>query len=272
MSLIFFAACTGAIITSIVLFRQDPRRFHLRKDSYRMTFRYLPGIIGSVSSIWYRSISSTYGRITPYVTMAAASTAHKGKRQESYHDTLQQEGTLNVFNPNLSDLRRMAKNKHLLTLALVTISALIQPFFVPLKNSFLHIAPDDTGWQIQVSFNVGYALVVSYLLFIFCTIMILVRMWSQTTGLKWDVVSIADQLALVQGSNILKAFHGLDFANKWQMDSVMKLRANRYGVLRLGYWRAKNDTSLIWHGIRFTSLSNGKYDRLDACVHRWTNT
>jgi hypothetical protein len=158
--------------------------------------------------------------------MAAASTAHKGKRQESYHDTLQQEGTLNVFNPNLSDLRRMAKNKHLLTLALVTISALIQPFFVPLKNSFLHIAPDDTGWQIQVSFNVGYALVVSYLLFIFCTIMILVRMWSQTTGLKWDVVSIADQLALVQGSNILKAFHGLDFANKWQMDSVMKLRAS----------------------------------------------
>lgn len=237
-----------------------------------MTFRYLPGIVGSVSSIWYRSISSTYGRITPYITMAAASTAHKGKRQESYHDTLQREGTLNVFIPNFSDLGRMAKNKHFLTLAVVTISTLIQPFFVPLKNSFLHIAPDDTGWQIQVSLSVGYALVVSYLFFISCTIMILVRMWSQTTGLKWDVVSIADQLALVQGSNLLKAFHGLEFANNQQMGSVMKLRASQYGVLRLGYWRAKNDTSLIRHGIRFMSLSNGMYSRLDTCVHRWTNT
>jgi hypothetical protein len=148
------------------------------------------------------------------------------KRQESYYDTLQREGTLNVFNPNFSDLGRMARNKHLLTLALVAISTLIQPFFVPLKNSFLHIAPDDTGWQIQVSLNVWYASVVSYLLFIFCAIMILVRMWSQTTGLKWDVVSIADQLALVQGSNLLKALHGLDFANKQQMGSVMKLRAS----------------------------------------------
>jgi hypothetical protein len=70
-----------------------------------------------------------------------------------------------------------------------------QVFFVPLKSSFLLFRADNTGWTVVVSVAVGYVLVIYYFVFAGATAMILVRMWSRTTGLKWEVVSIASHLA-----------------------------------------------------------------------------
>lgn len=79
----------------------------------------------------------------------------------------------------------------------------------------------------------------------------LLGLWNRDTGVKWDPVSVANQLALVQGSNILGGFHGLDFAGPELSVIVLQNRSSAFGVVRLGYWRHRSTRS-IWHGLACT--------------------
>jgi hypothetical protein len=61
-------------------------------------------------------------------------------------------------------------------------------------------------------------------------ICILAQLWDYNTGVKWDLVSIADQLVLMQGSNVLAMYKGLKFATQNQCAAELKKRGLQYGT------------------------------------------
>jgi hypothetical protein len=258
LSILFFASCMAGVITTIYLYTCHPDSFHVRNKSYHLGFHFLPGAVGSIALTWFRTITISYGRLTPYVSMASTPAQLDKSGSDSWHRTLQSEGTLFFFTPSLRDMYRLWKHNHLLTLLMILVVNYAQVYFVPLKSGFLLFRSDNTGWTVVVSVAVGYVLVIFYFVFAGATAMILVRMWSRTTGLKWEVVSIASHLALIQGSNILEAFQGLDFANRTEMNRALKYRGAQFSGLRLGYWQSKNDRTCVWHGIRFLTSPGGE--------------
>jgi hypothetical protein len=78
------------------------------------------------------------------------------------------------------------------------------------------------------------------------------------TGLKWDAACIADQIALIKGSNILDRFHGLEFATKTEMRDVLSEQATFQGFPRLGYWRHVEHQNTFWHGIAMVPFPKGQ--------------
>lgn len=92
---------------------------------------------------------------------------------------------------------------------------------MPLK-SVLFISQGDPGrgWEAQVSSPVAHVLISIYVYLICLTLALLKALWGYWTGLKWNPVSIADQLVLLHGSDILDDFNGLDIVDWKTMDSL----------------------------------------------------
>jgi hypothetical protein len=182
--------------------------------------------------------------MTPYISMAAPVTP--GEDGHRNYRTLQNTYGNTVFDP--LNIAPVAQNRHWLLFTSIVVQLLMMAFIVPLKASFLQIVADDEGWTIIVHREIGYALISIYVTLICATVLMLLRLWNRDTGVKWDPVSVADQLALAQGSNILGIFHGLDFASTRQSVAVLNERSSAFGSVRLGYWRHRSTRS-IWHGL-----------------------
>lgn len=74
--------------------------------------------------------------------------------------------------------------------------------------------------------------------------------------MKWDPVSIVDQLALVQGSNVNTIYQGLEIAKPNRFRKLQEQRISQRGHLRLGYWR-RGGSSQLWHGIAIEPTVTG---------------
>ena len=83
---------------------------------------------------------------------------------------------------------------------------------IPLKSAlFISTGgPNQGRWEIQISPPVAIALLPLYALLACSTFALIINLWGRRTGLRWDLVSIADKLALFHGSDILDDFDGLD--------------------------------------------------------------
>ena len=121
----------------------------------------------------------------------------------------------------------------------------------------MQVSPSENGWKAVISDKIGYTLISIYGLLALLTAVILARLWGRDTGLKWDPVSIADQLALVQGSNIWSIFSGLELSSQKDFLASLKERATNFGTIRLGYWKHCQEAS-IWRGIAFLPVTDGK--------------
>jgi hypothetical protein len=91
-------------------------------------------------------------------------------------------------------------------LGVMLLQFMLMLFLVPLKNVFVRLLPDKSGWTVSVSHIAASFLIPIYSLLIVCTASLLWRLQNLHTGLRWDAASIADQIALIQGSNILKSY------------------------------------------------------------------
>jgi hypothetical protein len=157
------------------------------------------------------------------------------------------------------DIFSLVANGDRLLCIIIIVRTLALYFLVPLKSSFLQILVDnnpDSGWRVTVYPEIGHALVAIYSVLIFLTILMLARLWNYDTGLKWDPVSIADQVALVQRSNLLDMYDGLEFATQYKCAEELRERGPRFGTLRLGYWRHRTNGS-IWHGLACVPTATG---------------
>ena len=228
----------------IFLGHKNQDGFHVQTSRNHLAFRYVPAAIGTLTTIWWRTVISTLGRMTPYISMAAQASVYE-RSSHRVHRTLNNTYADDIFTWNFWS---MAANGHWLLFISVLAQRLMMIFIVPLKASFISIVADQNGWTIIVLPKVGYALISIYATLICVATGMLIRLWDRDTGVKWDPVSLADQLTLVQGSNLLGMYQGLEFANQKQCADALKERSPQYGSLRLGYWKHRTDGT-IWHGL-----------------------
>jgi hypothetical protein len=89
------------------------------------------------------------------------------------------------------------------------------------------------------------------------TFSILVRTWSDYTGLKWDPSPLAAQIALIQGSNVPAAFLNFEFQSRKDLREKLKELGETHGIIRLGYWQATDNVSEVYYGIIFMKTKDG---------------
>lgn len=250
VSILFFAGCFSALAVLLKLSLNKESPFRPRNTYYYFAARYVPTIIGTVTAILWRSILSTLARMTPYISMA---TDRKGVTGTPALRSIQSQ-----YFPFIH-VTQLVKNGHLLLLA-GYITNWFVVFLTPFKSTY--ITGDlslsqilDSGTNVlndtptvTVSEVVSYVLLLIYGVLIFMTLTITIRLWSRKTGLKWDPVSLADQMQLCYGSNLLRAFKDSE-----QKD-YKEFREHFNGLqLRLGYW--KNSDGDIRHGIDVVDTS-----------------
>lgn len=263
-SLLFMLGCDGAVIGLVVLSKSSPGLFRISNDLHYNLYRYIPGVIGTLTTLLWRSIAQTYNRIVPYITMASMASKSNDYNHKAFRSAYAL-GHLSGFMPRPVDHVALFKERHFLTIIINTTSLLVIPFLTPLKNSFIAIQVESSGWFINVSASVGYSLISLYFLLSLATTCILIRTYSITTGLKWDPASFASQIALVNKSNIFEAFHGLEFADYMELKQILRKWNNKYGVLRLGYWASRGNEKNIVHGIRFLKEDTGNKSEFCPC-------
>jgi len=252
----FLFTCLGSISAVVFLNNRSHATLHVRAQKGFLALRYLPGIIGTITTMWWRSIAGALFHMMPYISMAGAkapsSISHVQRERNiltSYSDFF--------FSTRVSTIRLLVKEKNWPMLCIIFLQVVLSLFLVPLKNVFVQLLPDDNGWIVSVSRIAASFLIAMYSLLIACTVYLLWWLQGRSTGLKWDAACIADQIALIQGSNILESFRGLEFASRTEATAVITNIGNSRGILRLGYWRHLKRQNDFWHGIAFLPFETG---------------
>jgi hypothetical protein len=241
------------IITLMSLAHHNIDYFRIHTLRSHLAFRYVPVAVGTLTVMWWRAIMTALARMTQYISMATPD-KHENKGYR-IHRTLLNEYATTAFNP--ANVVGVARNGDWLLFICLVLQVMMMILLVPLKASFVLITADDDGWIVAVLPKVGYALISIYAFLIIATAYILVRLWDRETGVKWDPVSIADQIALVQGSNIFPMLEGLEFATPKDCSNILAARSSRFGALRLGYWRHRCNGT-IWYGLACIPLPSSK--------------
>lgn len=120
------------------------------------------------------------------------------------------------------------------------------------KSSLLGTSKSDHGWEVFVRFSMGWTLILIYAAMIPLYLWAIWHLWSVETGLKWDVVSIVDVLALFHGSNVLQDFEALELR---PLKSAFRILSKK--SYRMGYWE-KGSRKEIWYGIGRTNRGSSK--------------
>jgi hypothetical protein len=192
--------------------------------------------------------------MTPYISMASPLDTPQDEKHRRLARTLEATYT------DTSALFTPARNRHWLYFLGYLSNFILTITMVPLKASLIQLSPDSTGWVIVILPGVAYTLMAMYGWLVFCSLAILIRLYNRETGLKWDPVSLADQMALVQSSNCLAMYQGLEYLQRMECTKALRERSPGYGALRLGYWQHRR-TKAIWHGIASID-SPGKFPQL----------
>lgn len=243
----------GTIIALVRIQFSQPGVLHVRETRNYYAIRYGPGAVGTITTIWWRSIVQSYNRLFPYFVMANHPIQKKVEVVASHR--------LNNIDANtigIGDMMQLAKGNHWTAFS-VSICGFGVPFIlVAMKSALLQITEDQAGWGITVDPSIGYAVIAMYSVLSLTSLAVLIQLWDRKTGLKWNPCSIASQLALFHNSNIFPAFEGMEFCNKRMAAERTKSWLERYGCLRIGYWKCTKEVSdeTLFHGIRF--MRSGK--------------
>jgi hypothetical protein len=230
ISLAMFLSGLAANVWLLYLHRRDGIIYQGPTLSH-FAYRYLPAIGGAITKQVWSAIFSNLRRISPYMALSAK--RNRSPDRPNWKTTLGAQ----YFPLYLG----FGHDPLLITMRITT--GLIF-YLIPAKSSLLISTPLQDGWTIRVSPVAAYVLIVTFSLLFASTLMLIIQFWRRHdhTGLKWDPVSLADQLAMLYKSNMLEDFSGLGMATRKVVDSAM-----REHTYRLGYWK-KGDK--IWYGIR----------------------
>lgn len=244
--------CIGVVgMVSMLLFYENKSRvFHVRATASRFTIRFLPSIIGALTNIIYTAIVKTYARTLPYMEMADTTITESDEVNSATTMTA-------AYFPSIH-LTHAYQNRHWLLFAMILCSSVGLPLLMPFKSSLLIKTPSNngTGWDITIWPLAAKFIIMFYSLLAVTTLALLGVMWKRRTGLKWDVVSIADYCVLFNKSNVLDDYAMIDIripVHKWRHTMSHSIVSDR--LYRLGYWRIER-TNEIWHGVRRAELSS----------------
>jgi hypothetical protein len=212
----------------------------------RYIVRYAPSIVGTVSQLASRSVFFAYSRIDPYLSMADSK--RHGIRPGRPGDRT--VGTPYIP-PAAYFLHPLTVGRYLRFAAIM--SQLVTSFLTAFKAGFLSSTALSNGTSIvTVHPIIGVILIGIYIINMGVMIWILVSLNLSITGLKWDLVTIADQLALFHTTNVLEDFEPLELKPN---GLAYKLLQN--GNYRIGYWIKGEDETNVVYGIGRKTLGKG---------------
>ena len=198
-------------------------------------FEFLPQILASFIIVWLLIIQTSVQRILPFCLLAS--------EQPNQHDRALKSAKMfptNYLIPNLSFLQL---GEPLLGAAFILFWLCL--FTIPLQSSLfqtrLYTISGQSIWIWTIVQPVAWILIFLYFFLIVGLILVRLSFSRRTTGLKWDPVSLADIIALVQGSNHPSTLEG---PNNGSFDR-QQLRSSR-----LGYWTASTRPNEVFYGIR----------------------
>ncbi|KAF4468031.1 phosphoribosylaminoimidazole-succinocarboxamide synthase [Fusarium albosuccineum] len=202
----------------------------------------LPTVIGTATAVLVDEMGQSLSRIRPFMLCAQEGgfTADK---------------TILMSYFPMPDFTTLWKSRNWLLLVSKALS-FINYFTIGLKTSFL-LTPDYQNAELvpwAVLSLVGlYAVVSLYLIAVFFSL------HGKVTGLRWDPVSMADQLVLFRRSDFLDMFEGTSLANRAAIE-------NHLGDLRLriGYWEMGSG---YWHGFGLVGPSQTQHRARQGAAH-----
>lgn len=199
--------------------------------------QFLPQILAAIIVLWTFVVQAAVYRIMPFAIMAS----------ERKLDRVLQKLPMLSLNFLLPDLSHFRYGEPLVGFSLFTIW-LANLFAIPLLSCLFQVkwyAFNDYGqgrfrWtSVQA---IGWTVVSLYGLLTIGLAVLLVRFVRAWSGLMWDPISIADLIPIIQRSNSLQDFDGLETAT--DVGTSFEPRA-----LRLGYWRLSGKKDTIFYGI-----------------------
>lgn len=116
-------------------------------------------------------------------------------------------------------------------------------FTIPLLSCVfqtrLYIYTSEGVWMWTVVQPVAWTLIVLYSILVVALLLLVLRLRSRSTGLKWDPVSLADIFVLLRRSNIASHFHG----------SEVRAIPARSRPVSLGYWQSSDQPDDVFYAI-----------------------
>lgn len=222
------------------------RYFHIHATASRFTIRYLPSLIGTLSQLIFQSVLLNFARLLPYIVMAVP------VKPEDKCATARQTllapyfPVFGLFGPY-----HAIQNRHFGLAIMGIVANFVNPFLTPAKSALIHkrvSGQDPHLWTISISDASAKYLLLNYSINFLIVLGLLVYLWDRRTGLKWDPVSLADHSMLLQRSDVLDDFSGLEYWS-WKGEKTHRLYGLETERYRLGYWRDQR-TNKYWHGIR----------------------
>ena len=231
--LVFNICCLAGI--AVTMYKAGSKgQYYSNYSNIDLIIRYGPGLIATCTTLIYRSITTTLARILPYILLA-------DKIPKDGHE----EGSITLGMPYMPVTALpfvIGRSRQILRLS-TRLGMIVGGQITAYKSSFLSVTQVESGWVISVHRSIGWTLVAIYIVIILLELNITIKLWSCTTGLRWDPVSIADQMALFNQSNVLEDFDAVERdVDKLAYDILL---GKKY---RLGYWE-KGIDGKIWYGI-----------------------
>ncbi|KAF5229852.1 hypothetical protein FAUST_10151 [Fusarium austroamericanum] len=225
----WFIVCFLGVISLAVFSQLQLPWLHLESHYGYNLWLHSPAIVGFIITVLWRGTLQSYNRIIPYVRMANL--------------PISQDSSGNLSHSGPSFLNAPLTG---IPGTMVNFSALLT-----LWNSRDYLSFASGIFQLVKDKS---AMIVYLWLFV-VTISVALHLRKNRKGLKWSPSTLAAQLALIQGSNILSKFKDIPTERRWPLDLVM----------------AKWGTEAIIHGVRFLprTTSQGTDHMIDPnCVSR----
>jgi hypothetical protein len=243
--LFFNIGCLVGLL--LIVYKADPQsQFHSSYSNMRLVVRYVPTIVGTLTTVLFRSMRNTFVRIQPYMSMASGPNDRGSRGSKAIGAQ---------YIPGIYFRRLDSHHQDWSRWAIIWGSLIIAQITGYKAAMFSASSTPDGKVIVTVHNSMAFVLISIYSVVILLTVMTLVKMVTNKTGLKWDPTTIADQLALFHGSNALGEFRALEQRHR---ETSFHLLANT--SFRIGYWeRRDGDESKIWYGIGKVTPSPSKF-------------
>jgi hypothetical protein len=214
----------------------------IKRDEYYLAIRYGPGLVAAMSTFLFRSVAQEYMRMLPYINMADSGTRSGARYTISAR-----------YWPLLSNANTPGT---LATSLLLRTSGIL----IAYKALLFDVVNKGNLWEMRVHTGSAVPLVCYYAIMALYMLVLTVRMWSKSTGLRsdWDPQCLADIISLF-------AYFNLDLDNESSSQGDLlppsindSCHNSNY---RLGYWLRRDETSTcVVYGIRMVSAAEKRYD------------
>ncbi|KAK8130408.1 hypothetical protein PG999_002788 [Apiospora kogelbergensis] len=218
-------------ITALLIAVKIKPEFSLNGIWSYFVIQIMPPVLGTVTSVLLESVVMNLFRIAPYIACASSPGGNKAGKT-----------ILRTFFPS-PGLRTAVRSREDLThgnvllsfsFILHVISYTVLAFkSVLLSSTSRRLRAYTTNWA-ALTLLVFYGMVDVH------TIWVILYLRDRDTGLLWDPVSIADQLALFRGAQFVSKLKGSSIATPGSMRNHF-----RNEPLQLGYWKYGD---AYWHG------------------------